>query len=178
MHMTGHLRNLFAVTVAAGLTVTAAAAESAPQLLGSFKEWTALQSMTASGKTCYVMSTPKSKEPAKAKRDPVYFLISDWPVRHARAEPQIVPGYEYKPDSTVTVQVGAEKFELFSKNSGGAGSAWVQDTSDEARLVDAMKRGSTVVVTGVSQRGTTTKDTYSLNGISAALDKIHASCGM
>lgn len=176
--MTGHLRSLFVGILAAASVSTGAFADQAPQLLGSFKEWTALQSTTSSGRTCYVMSTPKSKVPAKAKRDPAYFLISDWPVRHTKGEPQIVPGYEYKPDSSVTAQVGPEKFEFFTKNSGGAGSAWVQDPATEAKLVDAMKHGSTVVVTGTSQRGTATKDTYSLNGISAALDKIHSSCGM
>jgi hypothetical protein len=176
--MTGYTRSLLAGIALLASGAGAADADSTPQLLGSFKEWTALQATTSSGKTCYAMSTPRSKEPAKAKRDPVYFLISDWPVRRTRDEPQIVPGYEYKKDSTVTAQIGPDKFEFFVKNDGGAGNAWVQDAADEAKLVDAMKRGSTIVVTGTSQRGTVTKDTYSLNGISAALDKIHSACGM
>ena len=41
-----------------------------------------------------------------------------------------------------------------------------------------MKRGAQIVVTGTSQRGTVTHDTYSLAGLSDALDKIHESCGM
>lgn len=176
--MTGFSRSVFAGILAAATLASTAASAEAPTLLGAFKDWTALQSATKSGKTCYAISQPKQQEPAKAKRDPIYFLISDWPLRHTKAEPQIVPGYEYKKDSTVTAQIGSDKFEFFTKNDGTAGSAWVQDTADEAKLVDAMRRGSTVVVTGVSSRGTTTKDTYSLNGISAALDKIHGACGM
>ena len=35
-----------------------------------------------------------------------------------------------------------------------------------------------MIVTGTSQRGTLTQDTYSLAGISDALDKIHSTCGM
>ena len=54
----------------------------------------------------------------------------------------------------------------------------MQDTSDEQRLIDAMRRGQQAIVTGVSSRGTLTKDTYSLAGISAALAKIHSTCGM
>ncbi len=74
--------------------------------------------------------------------------------------------------------MGADKFEFFTQNSGGTGSAWVEDAAVERRVVDAMKGGAQIVVTGVSQRGTTTKDTYSLGGISAALDKVHEACGM
>lgn len=176
--MTGLSRSLASGILAAAMWPNGVPAAPAPQLLGTFKEWTALQSTTGSGKTCYVMGSPKSKEPEKAKRDPAYFLISDWPLRHTKGEPQIVPGYEYKQGSTVTAQIGSDRFEFFTKNEGGAGSAWVQNTADEARLVEAMKRGSTVVVTGTSQRGTETKDTYSLSGISAALDKAHSACGM
>ena len=162
----------------AALIGTPAAADSPPTLLGAFTSWSAFQSTTSSGKVCYALSQPKSHEPASAKRDPIFFLISDWPARKTKGEPQIVPGYQYKPDSTVTATIGSAKFEFFTKNDGGAGSAWVKDPDDEARLIDAMKRGAQVIVTGTSQRGTQTRDTYSLNGISAALDKIHTSCGM
>ena len=41
-----------------------------------------------------------------------------------------------------------------------------------------MRRGQQLIVTGTSQRGTATRDTYSLAGLSDALDKIHAACGM
>jgi invasion protein IalB len=163
---------------AAGLSIAAAAADTAPTLLGAFSGWSAYQSTTGDGRTCYVMAQPKSSEPKKAVRDPVYFLISDWPRRKARSEMQIIPGYKYKDGTQVTAQVGADKIVFFTQNTTGTGSAWVRDSADETRLVDAMKRGSQVVVTGVSQRGTTTHDTFSLDGISTALDRIHAACGM
>jgi hypothetical protein len=163
---------------AAVLSTAAVAADSAPTLLGAYNGWSAYQSTTGDGRTCYVMAQPKSSEPKKAVRDPVYFLISDWPRRRAKAEMQIIPGYKYKDGSQVTAQVGADKIMFFTQNATGTGSAWVRDTADEARLVDAMKRGSQVTVTGVSQRGTTTHDTYSLDGISTALDRIHTACGM
>ncbi len=164
--------------VAAVLTAAPAiAADSPPTLLGAFNDWSAFQSTTGDGKVCYTLSQPKSSTPKKA-RDPIYFLISDWPGRKARAEPQIVPGYQYKDGSKVTAQVGAAKFEFFTRNDGGAGSAWVTEQGDEPRLIDALKRSPLVIVTGMSQRGTTTHDTYTLKGIAAALDKIHAACGM
>ncbi len=115
------------------------------------------------------MAKPLSSTPKKAKRDPIYFLISDWPGRRAKNEAEIVPGYKYKDDSTVTAQVGGEKFTFFTKNDTDDGSAWVQDVNDEARLIAAMSRAVTVVVTGTSARGTETKDTYALSGLEQAL---------
>jgi len=41
-----------------------------------------------------------------------------------------------------------------------------------------MKKSKQLVVTGTSQRGTVTRDTYSLAGLSDALQKIHEACGM
>jgi len=153
------------------------AADSATALGGS-KDWAAYTRGAGDGKVCYALAEPKSKEPAKAKRDPVYFLINDWPSRKAKAEPEIVPGYQYKDGSTVTVQVGADKFSFFTKNEDNAGGAWVLNTADEAKLIAAMRNGALAVVTGTSKRGTVTHDTYSLGGLSDALDKIHAACGM
>ncbi|MEL6597855.1 MAG: invasion associated locus B family protein, partial [Pseudomonadota bacterium] len=43
-------------------------------------------------------------------------------------------------------------------------------------LVAAMKRGAEAVVTGRSGRGTTTKDTFSLLGFTAAVEDAEARC--
>ncbi|HEY6578138.1 MAG TPA: invasion associated locus B family protein [Rhizomicrobium sp.] len=156
----------------------ATAAGPQPEMLGVFKNWAAYTTGAGDAKVCYALSRPTSSEPRKARRDPIYFLINDWPGRKAKAEPEIVPGYQYKDGSDVAVQLGADKFTFFTKNEDGAGGAWVEAQADEQRLVEAMKNASEVVVTGTSKRGTETRDTYSLAGLSEALDKAHQSCGM
>lgn len=156
---------------------TCAAAEQ-PQLLGSFKSWSAYTTGSGDTKVCYALSRPISSEPKKIKRDPMYFLINDWPGRKARAEPEIVPGYQYKDGSDVTAQVGADKFTFFTKNEAGAGGAWVEAQADEQRLIDAMKAAPEATITGTSRRGTVTHDTYSLAGLADALDKVHQACSM
>lgn len=160
----------------AALMATSASAD-APTLIGSFQDWSAFQTSDKGKLVCFASAKPKSSEPKK-KRDEISFMITDWPGRRIKAEVEIVPGFAYKDGSPVSVQVGAERFELVTQNDGSGGSAWVGDAGDERRLVDAMSKGSSVVVTGTSTRGTTIKDTYSLSGISAALDKVHATCGM
>ncbi len=169
----------FAVAAVLGLAAAApaAAAPDSPTLLGVSSAWSSFTSGTGSAKICYAVSKPTATSP-KAHRDPIYFVITDWPGRRTKSEPEVVPGYVYKDGAVVTVAVGSEKFTFFSQNDGGAGAAWIRARADEVKLIETMKRGGQLLVTGVSKRGTTTRDTYSLAGLPDALDKIHTACGM
>ena len=172
-------RVLLAGIFATATLPPAIAAEPAT-LLGVTKDWSAFTTGSGGSKICYALAKPVSSDPKKAKRDPVYFIITDWPGRKpkTKSEPEAVPGYLYKDGATVAVQVGGDKFEMFAKNDAGAGAAWVRERADEVRLIEAMKKSKQLVVTGTSQRGTVTHDTYSLAGLSDALQKIHEACGM
>lgn len=152
------------------------ATEDKPALLGSFRDWFVYQTGKGANRLCYALSEPKEMDPKEAKRDPAFFLISTWPGRKVRNEPSVVPGYPFKDGATTDVQVGSDKFSFFTKNDGSAGGAWMQDPKDEKRLIDSMKRGADMDITGISSRGTMTHDSYSLAGISAALDKLDSSC--
>ena len=55
--------------------------------------------------------------------------------------------------------------------------AWAKDADDRQALVDAMRKGTSLVVQGTSARGTETTDTYSLMGFSKAYEAIGAACG-
>jgi hypothetical protein len=147
-------------------------------LLGQSRDWSAYSATADDRQVCYALSQPHASEPRGAKRGPIYFLISDWPSRHAKGEAEIVTGYKYKDGATVTVDVGNQKFAFFTRNDGENGTAWLLSLADTQHLIDAMAHGSTALVTGTSARGTVTRDTYNLAGLDEALNKIHASCGM
>jgi len=155
--------------------VPAVAAE--PIHLGDFGSWSAYTATSADGKTCYALSKPTATLPKKAVRDPITLIISTWPGRGVVDEVQVVPGYTYRDGEPVWTQVGSYRAEFFSRNDGKAGSAWIKNLADEAQLVSAMRGGATLTVTGVSKRGTKTTDTYSLKGITGALDRAHRECG-
>jgi hypothetical protein len=55
-------------------------------------------------------------------------------------------------------------------------AAWLASMDDEAGFVAALKAGATLVVHGTSTRGTQTTDTYSLSGVTAAMDAIDKAC--
>jgi hypothetical protein len=158
--------------------VLPAAAEPA-NLLGAFGNWSAFSSGTGSSLTCYALSKPRASRPTTAKRGPaVYLMVSDWPARKVKAEPQIVYGYLAKEGGAAALGVGPEKFTFFIRNSGKEGSAWLQQLNDNPRLISAMSGGVSAVASGVSTKGTKTSDTYSLSGFNDAMVKVHAACQM
>jgi hypothetical protein len=147
-------------------------------LLGAFQNWSAYSSGTGSSLTCYALSKPRATEPKTAKRAPIYLMISDWPARKVKAEPQIVYGYQAKEGAPASLGIGGDKFTFFIRNVGKDGSGWLQSLPDNARLINAMGQGVSAVAKGESARGTKTTDTYSLAGFGDALAKIHAVCNM
>jgi Invasion associated locus B (IalB) protein len=172
----GNVRaGLIVAFVAAGVVGGALAGET-PNLVGSFKDWHVYAAGKGKNRTCYALTVPKEMNPANVARDEVFFLISNWPANKTVNQPSIVPGYQYGPNTKAQVQVGSEKYAFFTKNEGGAGGAWMEAVADEKKLVAAMRRGSAMIITGTSARGTLTTDNYSLAGISAALEKLGTAC--
>ena len=162
--------------LSAGLALPAAAEPA--NLLGVFGNWTAYSSGSGSSLTCYALSKPRATRPAGAKRGAIYLMVSDWPARKVKAEPQVVFGYQAKEGGPAALGVGSDKFTFFIRNNGKEGSAWLQQLSDNSRLIDAMQGGVSVVASGTSARGTKTSDTYSLAGFNDAMAKVHAACNM
>lgn len=154
-----------------------AAAEPA-NLIGVFGNWSAYSSGSGANLTCYALSKPRATRPAGAKRSAIYLMISDWPARKVKAEPQIVYGYAGKEGAPAALAVGSDKFTFFIRNNGKEASSWLQQLSDNGKLMDAMHGGVSAVASGTSQRGTKTSDTYSLSGFNDAMAKVHAACNM
>lgn len=150
-----------------------AQAEGEPQQIGVFEDWVAYAYDAADSKVCYVSSTPKASEPKNAKRDPAFFLVTHMPGRKppVKGEVSTIIGYPFKEGQPVKLTIDAENYEMFSKGD----TAWV-DTGTDKKIVAAMRAGKSLKVEGTSWRGTETVDTYSLQGISAALAAIEKAC--
>ena len=163
-------RAVRAASLFTALSCTSAWADN-PTLLQKYKEWTAY---AASGtpKVCFVLSQPTSVTPKKIKRGPVYFYISRWPADGVTNEVSVKMGYPFGDGAKATLTVGTAKFDLFTKDEG----AFVEKTDAETRLVEALKKASTMKIDGKSVRGTSTSDVYSLDGLSDALARIAKDC--
>ncbi len=137
-----------------------------------FGDWTAHTHQDAKAKICYAAAQPKTQEPKAAKRDAAFFYVSAWPKDGVKTEVSVKVGYPLKKDSEVTVTVGKDAFKLFASNE----RAFVSDPAQEMRLVETMKKGSTMQVQGTSERGTATIDTYSLSGLPQAMQALTELC--
>ena len=61
---------------------------------------------------------------------------------------------------------------MYTQNDG----AWIKNVAEEARLIDAMRKGADLTVKGTSTRGTQSTDTYSLKGLAQAMDRVAQEC--
>jgi len=152
--------------------VVAPASAQGAKRVNSFGDWSLYTHDSGQTKTCFVSSQPKSSAPSGARRDSVFFYVTAWPQDGVKGEVSVKLGYPIKPDSDVTVQIGSSSFRLFAQEE----RAFVEDPTDELKLIDAIKRGSSMVVTAVSQRDTQTQDTYSLSGTTNALNALDTTC--
>jgi hypothetical protein len=152
----------------------AAADSDQATLLGQYGEWGAYTAAPAGKKICFALGKPGSSQtnPPNRPRDPAYLFVSTRPADQVKEEVSVIIGYPLKPNSEAMAVVGSADFAMYTQNDG----AWVKNAADEARLVDAMRKGADMVIKGESSRGTKTTDTFSLKGISQALDKIAQEC--
>lgn len=152
----------------------AAAGGGAPTLLGQFGDWGAYTANSGGRMLCYAIAKPTSQatQPAGRPRDPAYIFIATRPTENVRNEVSIVIGYPFKPGFEASVDIGSAKYAMFTQNDG----AWVKNPAEEARMVDAMRKGSDLVVSGESGKGTKSTDRYTLRGLGQALDRVAQEC--
>jgi invasion protein IalB len=160
-------------------TATPSAAQAAlgntqPNLLGQYGDWGAYAANPAGTKVCFALAKPQDShtEPAGKPRDAPYLFIASRPTENVRNEVSIAIGYSFKPGIDATVEIGSAKFPMYTQSDG----AWIKNAAEEAHMVEAMRKGSDMVVTGTSSRGTKSTDRYSLKGLSQALDRAAQEC--
>lgn len=150
-------------------------AQDSTNVIGSEGDWTIFSA--SSPKECWAVSAPKSTQnldssgkPKDVTRGDIRLYVAFRPGQSG--EVSFSGGYPFAPDSAVEVNIGGNVFKLFTDGE----SAWTGSPADDAKLVAALRAGSSAVITGRSARGTVTKDTFSLAGITAATNKAQAAC--
>jgi invasion protein IalB len=143
-------------------------------LLGQFGDWGAYTATPGGKKVCFALSKPTqaTTEPAGRNRDQSYAFVSTRPSEKVKNEVSVIVGYPQKPNFDASAAVNGKTYVLYTQNDG----AWVKNAGEEAQMVEAMRKGSDLVVKSESARGTKTTDTYSLKGISQALDRAAQEC--
>ncbi len=127
---------------------------------------------------CWSVSSPKEwvatrgGSEVQVRRGDILLFVTYRPGDNVQGEISYTGGYPFRPDSTVSVEIGSETFQLFTSGDW----AWPANPEDDARLKAAMQAGAEAIVTGVSARGTQTRDTFSLFGFTAASAEAERRC--
>ncbi len=145
-----------------------------PALLGQYGDWGAYTASPSGKKVCFALAKPNASAtvPPNRPRDPAFLFISTRPAEKVKEEVSVIIGYPFKPNSDASAEIGSANFAMYTQADG----AWIKNAAEEARMVDAMRKGSDLVVKGESGRGTKTTDTFSLKGIDQALRRIAQEC--
>ena len=163
-----------AVATAPKSAATTAAGGVEPVLIGQFGTWGAYTATPNGKKVCFALAKPTSSKtnPPNRPRDPAYAFVSTRPSEKVFNEVSVMIGYALKPGSESTLEVGGGSYAMYTQGDG----LWIKNAAEEERLVEAMRRAPDAVVKGISAKGTETVDTFSLKGLSQALDRIAQDC--
>lgn len=140
-------------------------------------DWSVFAEPAEGPKECWGVSAPKETVNTRdgnvvaVRRSDILLFVTYRSEGGGGPEVSFTGGYPFANGSTVSMEVGSSTFELFTEGE----FAWPAP-EDDARIVDAMKRGAEAVLTARSQRGTQTKDSFSLLGFTAAQDDAASRC--
>lgn len=165
---------LVATLAAVAGTSSAAQAQQSTNRVAAKTDWSVF--VENSPKECWGVSAPKSSantrdgKPAQVSRGDILLFITFRP--NQAGEVSFTGGYPFAPNSSVEIDVGGTKFNLFTDGEW----AWSGSRDEDAKIIAAMKAGSQAVLTARSARGTQTRDTFSLLGFTAAMDEAGKRC--
>ena len=165
-------RTALAGLIAIAILISSPAIAQGTKVVNTFDAWTQYSHTGAPGDICFITSHPRETKPAEVQRDRAYFYVSSWAKDVIKTQVSVLLGYDLQDDSEITVSIGNRSFKLFAKDD----KAFVGDATAELQLIDAMKRGSFMNVIAKTKDGVTTTDTYSLIGVTAAINSLASGC--
>ncbi|WP_082473258.1 invasion associated locus b family protein [Methylobacterium sp. Leaf85] len=148
-----------------------------------FGDWNVFANGQGKSRTCYAIAQPQARSPKTLKRDTAYLFVTIRKGDNVQNEVAVMFGFPPKPAasqakanatsaSDPTLSLGTSQYGLVVKDE----NAWLQNPSEEARLVGEMAKLAKVQVKTVSMRGTSTSDEYALAGFGDAMKRAREEC--
>ena len=140
--------------------------------IGKFKDWETIVIKNDSKLVCFAQSKPILQSPKSYKREARLF-VSFRPNEKILNEISITSGYKFNNQNSITAKSGKfkYKFDIAQENF-----AWMADNKVEKKMINTMKKGSRIMVSGYNQKGSQTIDHYSLLGFTKAYGPAKKSC--
>ena len=140
--------------------------------IGKFKDWETMVIKNNSKFVCFAQSKPVLQSPKSYKREARLF-VSFRPNEKIINEISITSGYEYNNENSITAKSGKHKYKF---DIAQEKFAWLADNKMEKKMINTMKKGSRIMVSGYNQKGSQTIDHYSLLGFTKAYNTAKKSC--
>ena len=140
--------------------------------IGKFKDWETFTVTENNNKICFAQSIPILRAPKKFERNPSRLFINFRPTEDIKDEVSATSGYIFQKEKIVKAKTGKKTYDFFSQEE----FAWILDTEEEQRFIQAMKKASRVMIIGRTEKGKQTIDHYSLMGFSKAYDAAKKNC--
>ncbi|MEW2918919.1 invasion associated locus B family protein [Ruegeria sp. ANG10] len=127
---------------------------------------------------CWSVSAPKETVNTRGgrvvsvRRSDILLFVFYRPNAEVKGQVTFTGGYPFAAGSTVNLEIDGTEFELITEGEW----AWPATEGEDLKVVAAMKRGTEAVLTARSERGTQTKDTFSLLGFTAAIEDAEKRC--
>jgi hypothetical protein len=148
-----------------------------------FGDWNVFANGQGKSRTCYAIAQPQARTPKTLKRDTAYLFVTIRKGDNVQNEVAVMFGFPPKPavalafawlaaGSDPILSLGSSQYGLVVKDE----NAWLQNPSEEARLVGEMAKLAKVQVKTTSMRGTSTSDEYALAGFGDAMKRAREEC--
>lgn len=160
------------------IAATGALAQELTNQVAVMTDWSVFtEPKEGTPKECWAVTAPKASEasrdgkPVNATRSEILLFVT-YRAGGSKGEVSYTGGYPFAKDSTVKLDVDGTTYDLFTDGE----YAWTTGAEQDAQIIAALKKGATATVVGVSGRGTQTKDTLSLRGVTAAIEDAAKRC--
>jgi hypothetical protein len=159
---------------AISLAGSAAIAQESTNRVATMTDWNVFTEEEP--KECWGVSKPKETvnsrdgQPVSVRRGDILLFVTFRPGKPG--EISFTGGYPFAGGSTVDVAIDGQTYQLFTDGEW----AWPGSAEDDAKVLAAMKAGTSAVMSARSGKGTQTVDTFSLRGFTAAMEDAEKRC--
>ena len=160
-----------------GFASNSVAAQEAPKRVAVFDDWYVYEA--GSPKECFAVTAPTKTVNSRGgavvddvKRGDIRLFVFYRPSANVKGQVAFTGGYPFAKGRPIQMEIDTTNYDLSTTGEW----AWPASPEDDTKIVTAMRRGATAIITAQSSRPTVTKDTFSLKGFTASIEDAAQRC--
>ena len=166
-----------------GLLCSNASAQETSNRASTHDDWSVF--VESNPKECWAVTAPKESVNKRngsvvtVRRSKILLFVFNRPDSDVKGQVTFTGGYPFANNLIIKLDLDGVTYDLRPDPMAESPNdewAWPPSPADDAKIIAAMKRGAKAVVTAQSERGTVTKDTFSLKGFTAAVKDAEKRC--